>query len=213
MGGVRTLNPDATPGRTAGTARGLVTWRPSSRVLLGLGAAAYPFDETAFLLTRDIDVVDVDASASVELTHALDLGLGASAGWLTDDNSRWSATMSLMQDLPAGFFVGGYARRLQYADPGIGYFSPDEYSLLEARAGWHRDRGRWTGRVMAGVGAQWIASGAAAQSEWRVEATVGHQVATDGRLELFGAYTDAAVSSTTGAYGYGMAGIRLRLGL
>jgi hypothetical protein len=52
-----------------------------------------------------------------------------------------------------------------------------------------------------------------AQTEWHLEGRLGQRWGTGNRIEAFGLVTNSAVSSTTGAFKYGSAGILLRLGL
>ncbi len=106
-----------------------------------------------------------------------------------------------------------YGRRLAYDEPAIGYFSPDRYVVAEGRAGWNRTPAPWGWRLLAGVGAQWVGSGSDAQEEWRFEARLIRQLGDASTIEAWGGYTNAAVSSTTGAYRFTTAGLMGRIGL
>jgi hypothetical protein len=66
---------------------------------------------------------------------------------------------------------------------------------------------------MGGLGAQWIGSGADAQEEWRIEARLVRLLGDASTLEAWGGYTNAAISSTTGAYRFATAGVMGRIGL
>lgn len=211
--GVRSLEPDAGGGRLAWTGRAVAVWRAASRFTVGAGVAHYPFDETAFLIGQDIDITDVEASADLRLAQGLVLGAGASHGWLSDDNRRRALVAALTKDLPKGFWIGAYGRWLGYDDPAVGYFSPDRYTIAEGRAGWNRTPSPWGWRLLAGLGAQWIGEGASAQSEWRIDARLIRQVGDATTIEAWGGWTNAAVSSTTGAYRYTTAGVTARIGL
>ncbi len=213
--GARTLDPDEADGdgRTAFTGRVNASWKVAAGASLGVGYARYPFDETAFLIGRDVDLDEVEASADVTLAQGLVLGLGGSHAWLSDDNRRRAVVGALSRDVSGGFWLGAYGRWLGYDEPGIGYFSPDRYVVAEARAGWNRTPAPWGWRLLAGLGAQWIGRGADAQEEWRVEARVIRQLGDASTLELWGGYTNAAVSSTTGAYRFTTAGVMGRVGL
>jgi tetratricopeptide (TPR) repeat protein len=213
--GARSLEPDDQDGdgRTAFTARASAAWKVAPGASVGAGYARYPFDETAFLIGRDLDLDEVEASADVTLAQGLVLGLGGSHAWLTDDNRRHALVGALSRDLPGGFWAGAYGRWLAYDEPGIGYFSPDRYVLGEARAGWNRTPAPWGWRLLAGLGAQWIGTGADAQEEWRLEARVIRLLGDANAIEAWAGYNNAAVSSTTGAYRFATAGVIGRLGL
>ena len=211
--GVRTLDPGSGVGRTAWTGRAVGVWRAASRFTMGAGVAHYPFDETAFLIGQDVDITEVEASADVRLAQGLVLGGGASRGWLSDDNERQAFVAALTKDLPRGFWAGAYGRWLGYDDVAPGYFSPDRYTIAEGRAGWNRTPSPWGWRLLAGLGAQWIGKGASAQSEWRLDARLIRQLGEASSLEAWAGWTNAAVSSTTGAYRYTTAGVTARIGL
>jgi tetratricopeptide (TPR) repeat protein len=213
--GARTLDPDAADGdgRTAFTARGGVAWKVAAGASLGLAYSRYPFDETAFLIGRDVDVDEVEANADVTLAQGLVLGLGANQAWLSDDNHRQAYVAALTRDIAEGFWAGAYGRWLGYDETGIGYFSPDRYVVAEGRAGWNRTPAPWGWRLLAGLGAQWIGAEASAQSEWRLEARLIRQLGDASSIEAWAGYTNAAVSSTTGAYRFTTLGVVGRVGL
>ncbi len=160
-----------------------------------------------------MDLDEVEANADVTLAQGLVLGLGGSHAWLSDDNRRQAVVGALSKDVGSGFWLGVHGRWLGYDEAGIGYFSPERYVVAEGRAGWNRTPAPWGWRLLAGLGAQWIGSGADAQEEWRLEARVIRQLGDASTLELWGGYTNAAVSSTTGAYRFTTAGVMGRVGL
>jgi hypothetical protein len=211
--GARRLSPDSAPVRTEPTWRGGISYRLAPGAGLGLGYAHYPFDETALLIGRDLDLDVLDAEADVTLRRGLTLGLGAGYAWLSDGNIRTSGVVALTQEIHRRFFVGGFGRVLSYDDPGFGYFTPDRFTVLEGRAGYTLDNGRWLARLSGGLGAQQIAKGASSQTVWHVEARFGRTWNIVNAVEAFGSLTNSAESSTTGAFRYGSAGLIVRLGL
>jgi len=106
-----------------------------------------------------------------------------------------------------------FGRRLEYERPGIGYFSPDRFSVLEGNAGYSLESRGFTGALSGGLGAQQVGKGGAAQTEWHLEGHLGPRWGDGNRVEIFGLVTNSAVSSTTGAFRYRSAGISLKLGL
>ncbi|HJS48641.1 MAG TPA: tetratricopeptide repeat protein [Gemmatimonadales bacterium] len=213
--GARTLDPDEADGdgRTAWTARAGAAWKVADGASVSLGYAHYPFDETAFLIGRDLDVDDLEAGADFTLAQGLVLGLGASHAWLSDDNRRRAAVAALSKDLTGGIWIGAWGRWLGYDEVGVGYFSPDRYTVAEGRAGWNRSPSPWGWRLLAGLGAQWIGEGADAQGEWRLEGRLIRQLGDASTVEAWAGYTNAAVSSTTGAYRFTTLGVMGRVGL
>jgi tetratricopeptide (TPR) repeat protein len=211
--GARTLDAQAAGTRTAATYRGRATYRPVPTLGLGLGYSRAPFDETALLIERGLDLESLEGSADLALTPWLRASAGGGRTWLSDGNNRSSAVAGLTGTLRRRFSVGAFARTLSYDRRGTGYFSPDRFSLLEAIGGYSLERGKWDGRVSGGLGAQQIGAGGAAQSEWHVETRLGRRWGLGNRVELFGLVTNSAVSSTSGAFRYRSAGLAVTLGL
>jgi hypothetical protein len=180
---------------------------------VSLGYARAPFDEIAALMERDLDLESVDAGLDATVARGLSIYGGGGGVWFSDGNHRTNASVGVTQSLPKRFFVGAYGRTLAYQRRGLGYFSPDRFRLLEGLAGYNLDAGRWDGRFSAGFGAQQISRGGAAQSEWHLDARLGRRWGVGNRLDVFGAVTNSAVSSTSGAFRYRTAGVSVRLGL
>jgi hypothetical protein len=210
--GLRTLSPETGASRTEGTYRLSGGYRLGSAGV-GIGFAHYPFDETALLIERNLDVDALEVSGDATLSPGLTLGAGAGFAWLSDDNSRTSGILTLTRTIKRDFFVGVMARALGYDFKGLGYFSPDWFSVYEARAGYSRSGTLWTGRISGGLGVQQVGSGARVQSEWHLEGRVGRKWGLMNSLELFAGISNSAESSTTGAFEYRTAGMVVRLGL
>lgn len=210
--GLRRLFPNTGSGRTAGTFRLSGGYRLGSAGI-GIGYAHYPFDETALLIERNLDVDALDLSGDATLAPGLVLGAGAGFASLSDDNSRTSGILTLTKTLKRDFFVGVMARALGYDFKGVGYFSPDWFSVYEARGGYTRSGLRWSGRVSGGLGVQQVGSGANLQSEWHLEGRLGRRWGTLNMAEVFVGFSNSAESSTTGAFEYRTAGVVVRIGL
>jgi hypothetical protein len=209
--GLRNLSPDTGSSRTKGTFRLSGGYRLGSAGV-GLGFAHYPFDETALLIGRDLDVNAWELSGDAVLSPGLNLGVGAGFASLSDDNSRTSGVVTLTKTIKRDFFVGIMARALGYDFKGTGYFSPDWFSVYEARGGYTRGV-RWTGRISGGLGIQQVGSGARVQSEWHLEGRLGRKWGLMNSVEVFAGLSNSAESSTTGAFRYRTAGLVVRLGL
>lgn len=211
--GARRLMPDTASARTAETYRGRLSWRPAPRFGMSAGYARAPFDEIASLMERELDLESLDAGFDATLARGLSIYGGGGGVWFSDGNHRTNAGLGVTQSIRGGLFVGAYGRTLSYERRGAGYFSPDRFRLLEGIAGYNLDSGRWDGRLSGGLGAQQIGRSGAAQAEWHVEARLGRRWGTGNRFDVFGAVTNSAVSSTSGAFRYRTAGVVLRLGL
>ena len=211
--GARRLSPDTAAPRTGATYRGRASWRPVPRFGVSAGYARVPFDEIASLMERGLDLESFDAGLDATLARGLSIYGGGGGVWFSDGNHRTDAGAGVTKSLLRRFFVGAYGRTLAYERKGLGYFSPDRFRLLEGLAGYNLENGQWDGRFSGGLGAQEIGRGAVAQSEWHLEARIGRRWGVGNRLDVFGAVTNSAVSSTSGAFRYRTAGVSVRLGL
>jgi Flp pilus assembly protein TadD len=212
-GGARRLTPDIAAPRTAATYRGRLGYRPVPAVGFSLGYSRSPFDETAVLIEQDLDLETLDAGIELKPFPRLTVYGSGAALWLSDGNSRTGGAAGLTQQIHRQFFVGLFGRTLSYKRRGIGYFSPDRFSVLEANAGYNFESRVWGGSLSGGLGAQQVGERGAAQSEWHLEGRVGPRWGSGNRIELFGLITNSAVSSTSGAFRYRSAGLTARLGL
>ncbi|MFL5402305.1 MAG: tetratricopeptide repeat protein [Gemmatimonadales bacterium] len=211
--GARRLTPAVAPPRTAETYRGRLSYRPIASLGFSVGYSRLPFDEIASLMERRLDMELLEAGFDARPVSTLTVYGGGGALWLNDGNNRTSASLGLTQKIRRRFFVGAFGRTLSFERRGIGYFSPDRFSVLEGNAGYNLDTRTWVGTLSGGVGAQQVGKGGAAQTEWHVEGRVGPRWGSGNRIEVFGLITNSAVSSTTGAFRYRSAGVIVRLGL
>ena len=155
----------------------------------------------------------LDGGIDLKPTTGLTVYGAAGALWLSDGNRRTSFAGGLTQRFGRRLHAGVFGRTLSYEQSGVGYFSPDRFSVLEGTAGYTQESRSWLFNLSGGLGAQKIGASGAAQTEWHLEGRVGPRWGSGNRLELFGMVTNSAVSSTTGAFRYRSAGLSLRLGL
>lgn len=210
--GLRRLAPDGSSTRTEASVRSGLGLRVARRISLGLGYSWAPFDETAGLIAKGLDVGALDASLDAHAGDRLDLSVGGGLAWLSDGNARRSLVAAATVELPRHFFFGGLGRTLDYDRAGNGYFAPTPFTTFEGRGGWGRDAGAWAVRLSGGLGVQRI-SGGDAQSEWHTELRAARRWGTANEVAIFGSATNSAAASTTGAYRYGTAGVSVRLGV
>ena len=211
--GARRLNPEVAPPRTAATYRGRIGFRPVAGLGFGVGYSRSPFDEIASLMERDLDLEVLEAGFDARPFTGFSVYGSGHGLWLSDGNDRTGAVLGLTQKFARRFFVGLFGRTLSYDHRGVGYFSPDRFSVLEATGGYNLEQGTWVGGLSGGLGAQQVGDGGAAQSEWHLEGRVGRRWGVGNRVDLFGMVTNSAVSSTSGAFRYRSAGLTVRLGL
>jgi tetratricopeptide (TPR) repeat protein len=212
-GGARRLTPDVAAPRTSATYRGRVGYRPVAALGLSLSYSRSPFDETAGLIERSLDLESLDGGIDLKPLPTLTLFGGGGATWLSDGNYRTNGAAGLTQQIHRRFFVGGFGRTMSYQQRGIGYFSPDRFWVLEGNAGYNLEDKVWGGGLSGGLGAQQVGSGGVAQTEWHLEGRIGPHWGAGNRVELYGLITNSAVSSTSGAFRYRSAGLSVRLGL
>ena len=211
--GARRLVPSVAAPRTAATYRGRLRYRPVPAFGLSMGYSRAPFDEIASLMERNLDLEGLEGGFDARPLSGLSIYAAGSGLWLSDGNSRSGILGGLTQKLHRRFSVGLFGRTLSYDRKGVGYFSPDRFSVLEATTAYSLESGFWTGGLGGGLGAQQVGERGAAQSEWHVEGRLGRRWGVGNRVELFGLITNSAVSSTSGAFRYRSAGLTVRLGL
>lgn len=211
--GARQLSPAIAPERTAETYRARLRYRTSGRLGMSVGYARLPFDEIASLFDRQLDMELLEGGIDARPGTNLRISVGGGALWLSDGNQRTSASLGLTQSIRRQFAVGVLGRTLAYERRGIGYFSPDRFSVLEGNVAYGSETRSWIAGLSGGLGAQQVGKRGAAQTAWHLEGRVGPQWGDGNRIELFGLLTNSAVSSTTGAFRYRSAGITVKLGL
>ncbi|MEP7225892.1 MAG: tetratricopeptide repeat protein [Gemmatimonadales bacterium] len=211
--GARRLDPEVAAPRTTATYRGRVSYRPVPRFGVSAGYSRSPFDEIASLMERNLDLELLEGGFDARPFAGLSMYAAGSGLWLSDGNTRTGILGGLTQKIRRRFSLGLFGRTLSYARRGVGYFSPDRFSVLEGTAGYSLDAGSWTGGLGGGLGAQQVGKRGAAQSEWHLEGRVGRRWGLGNRVELFGLVTNSAVSSTSGAFRHRAAGLTVRLGL
>lgn len=211
--GARRIVPDVGEARNAATYRSSFRYRPVPVVGLNLGYSRYPFDETAALMERALDMELLDGGVDLRPFRGFSVYASGNGLWLSDGNFRSGVAAGLSQKVKPRLSVGLLGRSLSYERRGIGYFSPDRFSVLEGTAGYDVEPRPWGGSLGVGLGAQQIGEGATAQTEWHLEGRLTRRWGIGNRVELFGLITNSALSSTTGAFRYRSAGVTVRLGL
>ena len=211
--GARRINPEVAASRTEATYRGRLGYRPTAALGFNLGYSRSPFDEIASLMERALNLELLEAGIDARPFRGFSIYAAGSELWLSDGNNRTGFLAGLSQKFARHFSLGLFGRTLSYERPGLGYFSPDRFSVLELTAGYNVETGAWTGGLGGGLGGQQVGQGGDVQSEWHVEGRLGRRWGDGNRIEVFGLVTNSAVSSTTGAFQYRSAGLTVRLGL
>lgn len=217
--GARILDPETGSARTRATLQLGGVVRPAKTTSIGIGYGHYPFDETTALVERGFawDELDVD----VELAPRPNLSLSgiANGAWLSDGNQRLLGVVAAMVGVARGLRVGAYGRVMGYRIPnrGLGYFSPDRFTIGEARAAYTWRRRGWWIRANGGLGAQQVGSDGPTQAEWHGDLTLAHNWRALDEVALVGTYTNSAAARTASAvtptYRYWSVGFRYRRGL
>lgn len=211
--GARRLSPDSADERTAATYRGRFSYRPVPALGVSAGYSRQPFDEIASLFERDLDYEVLDAGFDATPLARLTIYGSGSGAWFSDGNARDAFLLGVKRTFARRFFAGLFGRTLSYDRRGVGYFSPDRFNVYEAQAGYLLDTRAWAAGLSGGLGAQQVGRGSVTQTEWHIEGRLARQWGIGNRVEVFGAVTNSAVSSTTGAFRHRTAGILLRVGL
>jgi Tfp pilus assembly protein PilF len=219
--GLRRLAPEGGVARSPLTAQLGVGFRPAPFAALSLAYSRTPFDETALLIDSGYVADGVDLSFDATLRSGLSISGGGGVAWLSDAvvNRRVGGVLAVMATPRRGVEAGVFGRIMGYrvANPGTGYFAPDRFGLLEARAAGTWRRERWGIRIDAGLGIQQVGAGAPGQTEWHAGLTVTRSWSANSELALLGSLTNSAASrsGTASAEGfrYATIGVRLRQGL
>ncbi len=217
--GMRRLESDSGAARTRPTAELGLGIRPARYVAASIGYSRAPFDETALLILRGWDVDAVDASLDVSPSPTWSVSGGGGTAWLSDGNRRYSAVVAVLARALPGLQLGPFARVLSYhTNPGHGYFAPDRFTVLEARAIYDWRRARWGVRTDGGAGSQQVFEAAARQFEWHLGVSVTRGWGADNELALVGAVTNSAAatapsSTPTEGFRYRTLMLRFRQGL
>lgn len=180
-----------------------LSWQPAPFAALGLGYSRAAFDETATLIDSGFTMSNLDFSFDLDPKPTISFSGGSSATWFSDGNRRLSWIVGALGGLGHGVSVGAFGRMMGYqtANAGHGYFSPDRFTVVEARAIYNLRRGPWGLRMDGGLGGQQVFSTFPWQGEWHLTATLSHSW-NAGELTLQGLYTNSAGSNTVGAFRY-----------
>ena len=215
--GARRLAPDGGTARAPLTAELGLGFRPGPYASVGVAYTRAAFDETARLIENGYLLDAVDLSVDVSPTPTVSLSGGGGATWISDGNRRIGGVAAVLVSPARGLQVGGFGRMMGYREPssGRGYFDPDRFSLIEARAVWTWRRERWGVRGDAGLGAQQVGKGTGTQTEWHMGLSITKGWSANSELALLGSVTNSAASSQTAAaqFRYWTIGFRLRHGL
>lgn len=198
-----------------------VAGQPAATLALGAGVSRSPFDETATLIARGIEItaVDVDASLTLRprLTLAGTVGHGTVSGGRVP-NSRTAGSGTLRWLVWRGVSLAAGARTFAYERPSFvrdaggdivardGYFAPQRYALLEASGRYERggDLG-WHVSAEGGLGRQTIRieeARAASRFAQRLALTAGYRVAPGIEVGASFGFANVASPSTAGTAEY-----------
>lgn len=217
--GVRRIDPDTGPTRTPLTAELGLGLRPARYAAISLGYSRSSFDETARLMQIGLILDALDLSFDLSPGPGWSISGGAGGTWLSDGNRRLAAVGAVLGRVLPGLQVGPFARVMGYREnPGTGYFAPDRFSVIEARAVYVLQRSGWGMRGDGGVGSQQVLVGAAHQVEWHVGLSLSHGWGADNEVALVGSITNSAAATTTAGartegFRYRTLGLRFRQGL
>ena len=207
------------PSRTLLTAELGVGLRPARYAAASLGYSRAPFDETAGLMRKDLTIDALDFSFDVSPGPGWSISGGGGGAWFSDANRRLSAVVAVLGRAAPGLQLGPYARIMGYrVNGGTGYFSPDRFIVVEARAVYVWQQRPWGIRADGGLGTQQVFTGAARQTEWHVGVSLSRGWGANNELSLVGSITNSAAATTPGTvptegFRYRTLGLRFRQGL
>ena len=223
--GVRRVEPDVGPARAPLTAQLGLGVRPGRYAAASIGYARTAFDETAVLMRSDLTIDAVDLSVDASPGPGWSVSGSGGGAWLSDGNRRYAAAGAVLGRVVRGLQLGPFARVMGYrqAAPGL-YFTPLRFSVLEGRAVYQWQRGRWGLRADGGLGSQQVQvfggppQGAPHQTEWHVGFSLSRGWGANNEIALVGSITNSAAATTTAgvrsaSFRYRTLGLRFRQGL
>jgi tetratricopeptide (TPR) repeat protein len=211
--GLRHLSPDGPPSRTPVTGSLSARYRFAPPLTAGVAFAHFPFDETAQLVGQSLDLDVLDLNLSVTLGHGVSVETILGSAWFSDGNYRQNGIVAATKRLPRGFTLGALGRIMSFDRKGIGYFSPDRFTLVEGRGGYYTEKNHWDAYLGGGLGAQRIGSSGASQVAWHVDGRVARHWAAANEVAISAGASNSAASSTTGAYRYYTVVLSAKIGL
>ncbi len=216
--GARRITPDSAFARTTLTAELGFGIRPARYAAVSVGYSHTPFDETAGLMRQDLTIDAVDLGFDVSPAPGWSISGGGGGAWFSDRNRRYSAVGAVLARVARGLQVGPYARILAYREAPGGYFAPDRFSAIEARAVYVLQRSRWGLRADGGIGSQQVSKVAAHQTEWHIGLSLSRGWGANNEIALVGSITNSAAATTPGKvptdqFRYRTLGLRFRQGL
>jgi tetratricopeptide (TPR) repeat protein len=140
-------------------ATGRLAVRPTTRTAVGVTVSRTPFDETAILIERGIELTSAGVDAETALPYRLSLSGAAEVARITGGvtpNQRRAASAALRWNQSRRLSFAIAARAFGYdSTTRDGYFAPERYSLMEssARLQLGPEVG-WSGGLDAAVGNQ-----------------------------------------------------------
>jgi Tfp pilus assembly protein PilF len=196
--GLRWLEPDRGTAHTPLTGEVGLSVRPARYATASLDYSRIGFDETALLIAQGFVINALDLSVDVSPSGGWSVSGGGGGAWLSDGNSRYSASATVLAPVLPGLQVGPAARIMGFRwDLADGYFAPNRFSVVEVRLVYARHRAPWGARVDGGLGSQQVVTGAAHQTEWHVGLTLSYSWAERTELALVGTITNSAAATST----------------
>jgi tetratricopeptide (TPR) repeat protein len=223
--GFRRLNPEGGPARTPLTAELGLGLQLARDAALSLSYGRTAFDETAVLINSGfvLDAAELEFALAPSPRWAISGEAGAT--WVSDTNRNrglHAAGAVLLRMLP-GLQLGPSGHVLGYRVSSFnpnsfnGYFAPNWFAVLEARAVYSWQHRGWGVRADGGLGIQQVERGGAQQAEWHAGLTLSRGWGSNNEASLVGSITNSAAASnasrTTGHYSYRSLGLRLQQGL
>jgi tetratricopeptide (TPR) repeat protein len=216
--GVRQIAPDTLRSRTPLTAELGLGLHPAPYAAVSIGYSRSPFDETALLMRSSLLLDAVDLNVDLSPGSGWSISGGGNATWLSDHNRRLAAVAAVLGRVLPGLTIGPYGRILSYRlTPGTGYFAPNRFVVLEARAVYVWQRSRWGFRGDGGVGSQQVSDTAAHQLEWHAGFALSRGWGADNEIALVGSITNSGAATNAAhllseAFRYRTLGVRFREG-
>ena len=182
------------------------TWRLSLstpgryRLTASAGYAHYALDGSAALISHEVYLDELSASASWAPAQGLTVSGGGGTALFTGresgtENGRTNASLAVARRISGPFTLGLGVRAFGFEkDVNEGYFDPDFYGLVEVTARWLREWRHWSLNAEAAPGVQQVRSDGELNGSLRGSGSVAYVLSPGRRLVLSGIFANSGLS-------------------
>lgn len=211
LGGAGVTGTDVEDADARASWRAMLSSPARYPVTASLSYAHTPLDATALLIARDVDVDELNLSATLIPAQGWAISAGGGGadfhgGVSGETNRRTNANLAITRRLARFFTFGAAGRTFGFEkDLMDGYFDPDLYRIVEALARVNREWRKWGISAELAPGVQQVGKGGDGSATLRTTGGVTYTVGPGRRIGVSAAYANAGLerlSPTESGGGY-----------